>query len=66
MRQKRLDLRCAHIGWVPQAVEANEGAAPVHVNLFGAQVVVQRPDALPHPVKQARRFQVGEWRLRKR
>jgi hypothetical protein len=40
------------LGRVAQAVEADEGAHPMHVGLFGAQAVVQVADLLAQRVEQ--------------
>lgn len=52
VRQETLHLRLAHLGRVPQPVEADVGPRPVHVGFFGAQAVVQQPDALSKLVQQ--------------
>jgi hypothetical protein len=53
MGEKGLDFHLAHLGRVAQAVEADEGAALMHVDLFGAQAVVHEPDALAQLVEQS-------------
>jgi hypothetical protein len=55
--QKGLDLILAHVGRMAQPMEADEGAAPMHVSLLGLQAVVHASDALAHPIAQARRLQ---------
>lgn len=55
--EKGLNLRPTHLGRVTQPVKPDEGAAPVHIGLFGAQAVMQGADALPQLIEQPRRFQ---------
>lgn len=55
--QEGLNLRTAHLLRMPQAMEADVGPAPMHVDLFGAPAVVQQPDALAQLVEQPGRLQ---------
>lgn len=45
VREECLDLRLAHVGWVPQTMEADERAAPMHVDLLELQAGVHQADA---------------------
>ena len=56
-RAARLACCSTHLGRVTQPVKPDEGAAPVHIGLFGAQAVMQGADALPQLIEQPRRFQ---------
>ena len=58
--EKAFDLGPAHLRRVTYAVEAHEGAYPVHIGLFGAAAVVQQANALAHLIEQPGRLQCRE------
>ena len=59
MGKKRLNLGRAHVDGVPQAMEADEAACPIQVDLFGADGEVAQSDLLTQRLKQSDRTSVG-------
>jgi len=50
--EEGVDLRLAHLDWMPLAVKDDKAPDPRDVGLLGSETVVTRPDRQAHPVEE--------------